>query len=400
MRLVYVVSLFPCWSETFIVREIEQLQKLGAEVSIVSLKPHSEPLVQADAAALLPRVTYPVSGVAALRQLLQRPLQSARELWRIAAGMAHAPDAWARTLVVWWRTLGLLARVRAMRPQHLHAHWATYPSTAALVLSERLGVPFSFTAHAHDIFVNDHLLARKLRAARFAVTISQFNRRLLAERFGTEATRRVDVIHCGVPRTPFADTPRERDPTLVLAVGRLDAIKGFHHLIDACAVLRRRRVPLQCLIIGDGPLRHELQSRIAMREVSDCVTLAGAQGQQQVQAAMCRAAVFVLPSVVTPGGDRDGIPVALMEAMAAGVPVVSTAVSGIPELVTHGQSGLLVDATDSELLADSIERLLRDRPLAAALTASARRTIAADFDLEVLAHRLHDRFRASIAGAR
>jgi colanic acid/amylovoran biosynthesis glycosyltransferase len=403
MRVVYIVSLFPCWSETFIVREMAQLMRRGVDVQIVSLKPASERLVQPDAAALLPRVLYPQRGLAgalgALGQVLRRPLLSLRELARIALGLRAAPAALAKSLVVWWRTLGLLPVVRALRPDHIHAHWATYPSTAAMLIAKRLGVRFSFTSHAHDIFVNDHLIADKLRRAAFAVTISEFNRRWLSRRYASAQPRRLEVIHCGLPIEEYRPMPVEREHGLIVAVGRLDQIKGFRHLVDACSELRARGTSFRCCIVGEGPLRDELESQIAGLNLSRHCVLLGALPQHEVRAVVQRAAVFVLPSVVTPRGDRDGIPVALMEAMALGTPVVSTPVSGIPELVEDGVTGLLVTPGDAQALADRIDRLLHDWTAAATLTSRARGRIESDFDVEKEADRLLQLFRTQGAAS-
>lgn len=398
MRIVYIVSLFPCWSETFIVREIVQLIRRGVDVAIVSLKPASEALVQPDAAALLARVRYPRRGVAgalsALGESVRRPLLTLRELATIFGGFRTQPAALAKSLVVWWRTLGLLPLVRAIGPQHIHAHWATYPSTAAMLIAERLGVPFSFTAHAHDIFVNDHLIADKLQRAAFAVTISEFNRRWLSGRYAYARPRRLEVIHCGLPIDEYRPAAAEREPGLIVAVGRLDHIKGFRHLVDACSELRDRGVAFRCRIVGEGPLRAALEAQIAALGLVDQCTLEGALPQHDVRMLVQRAAVFVLPSVVTPHGDRDGIPVALMEAMALGAPVVSTVVSSIPELVEDGMTGLLVAPGDAHALAERIDRLLRDQAGAAALTARARQRIECDFDVTKAADRLLRLFRA------
>lgn len=401
MRIVYIVSLFPCWSETFIVREINQLMRLGVHIDIISLKPHSERLVHADAAELLPRVTYAAdNGGRAFVAAFAQPIMSLREIQRIVCGLWLSPEALVKTLVVWWRTLGSLSAVRAMQPQHVHAHWATYPSTAALILSERLGLPFSFTAHAHDIFVNDHLISAKLRAARFTVTISQFNLRYLADRFGADAIAGLKVIHCGVAPVRLERLAASQTPPLILAVGRLDPIKGFRYLIEACAELRRRGLSFRCAVIGDGPLRAELQTQITRLGLDDCVELTGARDQASVRAALQRAAVFVAPAVVAASGDRDGIPVALIEAMAAGVPVVSTAVSGIPELIEHERSGLLADAGDASGLARCIERIFCDPKLAASLADGARHKVATEFNLAEQAKLLHGHFSTSIAGSR
>lgn len=393
LRVVYFVSLFPCWSETFIAREIAGLVAQGVAVHIVSLKPPSEALVQSDARALLDCVVYPPRGfsgmAAALGALLRRPLRSLREVAEISGGLGRHPRALLKSLVAWWRMLATLRDVRALRPTHLHAHWATYPSTAAMYAAARLGLGFSFTSHAHDIYVEDHLIGAKLARAAFSVTISEYNRDTLARRYGEAAVRRLHVIHCGVPTGDYVFAPDGREPGLVLAVGRLDPIKGFEHLVDACAELVRRGVDFRCRIIGDGPLRASLQRRIERAGLQARIELTGALQQERVREMLHTAAVFVLPSVVTPSGDRDGIPVALMEAMACGLPVVSTRVSGIPELVEHELDGLLAPPADALALAGCIERQLADpAPVARDRVLHARRRVEQGFDIAVETRRL------------
>jgi colanic acid/amylovoran biosynthesis glycosyltransferase len=400
LRVVYLVSLFPCWSETFIVREIRELIDRGVDVRVVSLKQASERMVQTDAAALLPRVIFPARGVGAvlapLGEIARDPLRACVDLARLTKGLAPRPATLAKSLIVWWRALALAPRIRRIAPDHLHSHWATYPSTAALALADRLGVPWSFTAHAHDVFLEDHLLAIKIGNAAFAVTISQFNVCFLRERLGGtvdhKAFNRLRVIHCGVRLADFPFEARKRSANLLLAIGRLDEIKGFEHLIDACSELRARGISFECTIIGEGPLRSRLEAQIARLGLAGKVHLPGARRQEQVRTALCDASVFVLPSVVTTRGDRDGIPVALMEAMASGCPVVATTVSGIPELVENGTSGLLAAPADAKALGDSIAAMLQDPERAAGMALRARARVEADFDVRIEARRLLDAF--------
>jgi glycosyltransferase involved in cell wall biosynthesis len=388
--VLYVVSLFPCWSETFIVREILALLRRGVDVSIVSLRPASEPLVQSDAAELLPRVLYPPAfpraAARVARELAAAPREPLRLIGRACTGLWRRPLRLAKTLVVVWRSLSLASQVRALAPQHLHAHWATYPSTSALLLSRLLGVPMSFTSHAHDIFVEDQLVREKLAAAAFAVTISQYNRDHLARRHGDAAVRAVEVVHCGVDLGEYEYRPDGRRPGTILGVGRLDAIKGFRHLIEACALLRREGRSVRCEIVGDGELRAELAGLVSRWGLEQVVALPGALSKEAVLERLRTASVFVLPSVVAPDGNRDGIPVALMEAMAVGTPVVSSDVSGIPELVRD--AGLLVPAGDARALAAAIARLMDDAGLRERVTADARRRVAHGFDADAEAGRL------------
>lgn len=384
MRVLYIVSLFPCWSETFIVREIAELVRAGADVRILSLRHPCESLVQSDAAALLDRVVYPRQGpgawLCALGTLARAPARELAQLARVCAGLWRHPASLAKTLVAWLRALSTFDRLAGFRPQHIHAHFATYPSTIALLLSHRLSAPFSFTAHAHDIFLEDHLLSWKVPAAAFCVAISEFNREFLAGRLGRHATRGVRIVHCGITPGIFAFRADGRDARRILAVGRLDEIKGFRYLVEACALLRDRGLAFACDIVGSGPLREDLAARISRLGLDAHVRLLGARKQEEVRVLLEQAGVFALPSVVTARGDRDGIPVALMEAMACGAPVVSTRVSGIPELVRDGVTGLLADPGDAVQLADRLQLLLEKPAYAARLARRARAVVERDFD--------------------
>jgi colanic acid/amylovoran biosynthesis glycosyltransferase len=395
LTVLYVVSLFPCWSETFIVREVQALVDLGVDVRILSLKPPSEALVQPEAAGLAARVVYARGSRATGAQLLRAlPVMTA-----VTHGLRGHPAALAKSVVALWRAAGASRAAAAIAPRAIHAHWATYPSTAALLLSRLLGVPFSFTAHAHDIFVEDHLVAAKLRASAFAVTVSDFNRRLLERRYGAEARQKLRVIHCGIPLEQFPFQAGDRQPGAVVAVGRLDPIKGFPVLVDACGVLRDAGVTFTCDIVGDGPLRGSLAAQIAGRRLENQVRLRGAMAGGDLRRLLYTASVFALPSIVTPEGNMDGIPVALMEAMASGLPAVSTRVSGIPELVRDGSSGRLVAAGDAAALAGALSELLARPTLRIEFARAARRGVEESFDASRESARLHALFVEATRGS-
>lgn len=394
LRIVYIVSLFPCWSETFIVREIAEMIQLGADVRIISLKNRSEKMIQSDAEALLRYVVYPASAwrtlAALIRTVATNPVREIKDLTLIFQNLFRHPGALVKTLVVWWRTIGLLSTVQRAAPAHIHAHWATYPSTSAWLLSRRLQIPFSFTAHAHDIFLENHLLREKMNAATTTVVISKFNKEYLLEHVSGATAENMRVIHCGVSTVGFPFIGQGRDPLRILAVGRLDEIKGFCYLIAACGLLHAKGLKFQCEIIGSGQFAHSLQNQITSLGLNDCVFLLGAKKQEDVRAKLYACGMFVLASVVTARGDRDGIPVALMEAMACGIPVISTRVSGIPELVEHEVTGLLADAGDAKSLAACIERLVGDEKLGQSLARNARLRIEAEFDIKKETRKLHD----------
>lgn len=398
-RAVYVVSLFPCWSETFIVREITALIENGVDVRIVSLKQPSETLVQDDAAVLIDRTRHPRSIGHALagtaRALLQHPIAVPATLAIIVANTWRSPTVLAKSLVAWLRGLENLTWLQKFDPQVIHAHWATYPSTAAWALARILRRPFSFTCHAHDIFVERQMIARKIRDAALAVTISRFNVDWLYERETPLAKHKLRVVHCGVDMAHNAWRPDGRDGRQILAVGRLDPIKGFATLIEALALMKQRGMDFHCRLLGSGPLEDELRRQASERGIADQVEFTGAQPQDVVRRWMSEAAMFVLPSEVAPDGNRDGIPVALMEAMATGCPVVSTRVSGIPELIEHEAQGLLVEEKQPLALADAMQRLLTDAALREHVAIGARAKIEREFDARKEARRLQDYMEAT-----
>jgi len=393
-RIVYVVSLFPCWSETFIAREISELMAAGVDVQILSLKAASESMVQPDAERLLPLVHYPLPRAQAvwarLRAIASHPWVTATMAAQLAAGLARKPVDLAKSLEALGRGAEQIGWIRDFDPDVIHAHWATYPSTVAWGLGRALGKPFSFTCHAHDIFVNDHLLGRKVESASAAVTISRHNVTWLATHVTPRARDRMHVIHCGVDLRELPYRPGGRQQGFILSVGRLDPIKGFHVLIEAIGLLAQQGRRVRCRIVGQGPEEPGLRTRIARLGIGDMVELAGAQPQPRVRDLLYGASVFVLPSVVTAQGDRDGIPVSLMEAMAAGTPVVSTRVSGIPELIEDEREGLLVAEGDARALARALERMLDDPEQAGVMAAAARDKVEREFNVVEEARKLRE----------
>jgi colanic acid/amylovoran biosynthesis glycosyltransferase len=402
-RLLYVVSLFPCWSETFIVREIAALLTAGADVRILSLKAPSEKLVHPEAERLLSRVRHPLPpGTAVLRRtaaLLAHPRRLSSLALALGRALGRRPIELAKSLEAVARAVEQLDWIRQFDPDVIHAHWATYPSTAALALGRLLGKPFGFTCHAHDIFVHDHLLREKIASAAVPVTISRYNVAWLTAQVTAQARDRMSVVHCGVDLPTWAFKEEGRAEDLILTVGRLDPIKGFEILVDALGQLNGQGRRFRCRVIGEGPLRSALETRVDRQGLSGLVELVGARSQTEVREALSAATIFVLPSLIAPGGDRDGIPVSLMEAMAAGAPVVSTRVSGIPELIEEEREGLLVPPGDSPALADALARLLDDAALRRRLATGARAKVERDFDAAREANKLLELFAHARARA-
>lgn len=402
-RVLYVVSQFPSLSETFIVREIGALVDAGVDVRILPLKRSSETLVQADAAALLDRVRQPPGVAASLwnaaRALSTHPVRIVAATAAVVAGTWRQPAVLVKSLATVFRSLCQLPWLDRFDPQFIHAHWSTFPATAAWTLARVMERPFGFTCHAHDVFRNHHMLPRKIRDAALAVTISRHNIDWLDRNVTALAARKLKVVHCGVDLRQIPWRPDGRAGNLVLGVGRLAPEKGFATLIEALALLHVDGVAFRCLLIGEGPARQDLQALVDRHGLHERIELAGAQPQEAVRAALDAATVFALPCQIAANGSRDGIPVALMEAMAAGCPVVSCPVSGVPELVGDDVHGLLANERDPASLALAIKRLLEDEPLRRRLSVAARQRIEREFDARKEAARLHELMTRAIHDA-
>jgi colanic acid/amylovoran biosynthesis glycosyltransferase len=386
-RIGYVLKVYPRYSETFILNELLAHERAGTEIEIFSLRPPGDGRFHQAVGSVRAQVTYvPASGLGADR-LWDGILAAARELpatWEALAEHAGA-DARDVTQAVW---LAREARRRGIT--HLHAHFASAAGRVARLAARVAGLPYSVTAHAKDIFhetVDPDSLRAVLTDARVAVTVSDFNLDHLRT-LAPEA--RVERVYNGLDleRHPYAD-PTAR-PLRVLAVGRLVEKKGFGDLVEACARLSAAGRPVCCDIVGTGEQEGALAARIAEHGLGRHVRLLGQRTQDEVRAKLHGAAVLAAPCVVGADGNRDGLPTALLEAMAAGTPCVATPVTGIPEVLEHERTGLLVAERDSAALAAALDRLLGDPGLRSRLAAAARARIEADFDVYGAAARMRD----------
>jgi glycosyltransferase involved in cell wall biosynthesis len=402
-RIGYLMSWYPVVTETFILHEMLELRRLGVDLEIFPLLGAAQDVGHPGAEALADRVHYhrglsPELVAAQLHWLARRPRRYLRAWARALRGNAASPRFLAKALVVVPFAAMIARRMERRRIRHVHAHWATHPALAALVVRELTGIGYSFTAHAHDLYLDRAMLPEKIADACFVVTISDFNRGLVQGLLGDAAAAKTIVIPCGVDPRLFRPRVRRASNGLlgIACVAGLRDYKGHRWLVEACALLRARGVAFRCVLVGDGPERRAIEARIAAAGLADAVELLGNQPSDRTREVIEAADVVVLPSVVTKSGMMDGIPVALMEAMACGVPVISTRVSGIPELVQDGRTGLLVPPKDARALADALERLHRDPDLARRLAERGREHVLERFNLVRNARALRDRLASAL----
>jgi glycosyltransferase involved in cell wall biosynthesis len=277
----------------------------------------------------------------------------------------------------------LAQQVTAGDVRHMHAHFARGATELAALVSTMTGIPFSLTAHAGDIYTAPRdELREKIADAQFVVTCTRANQVYLQGLLNGEEQGKVKLSYHGVDlrKFSFERNGRPDGPPLVLAVGRLVEKKGLPYLLEACRLLKNAGHDFRCLIVGEGPERARLESMVKTLGLEDVVELPGSSSQEDILACYRQATVFTLPCTVVDNGDRDGIPNVILEAMAVGLPVITTSVSGIPEVVQDGHNGLFVPERDPKALATAIARVLTDPVLENTLRSNAVSTIAENFD--------------------
>jgi len=379
-RIAYVLKVYPRTSQTFVLTEILAHERAGLEMDIFSLRRTDDTRFH----AALARVQSPVFQVARATTKASLVLNELRE----HAG--HLPQLWDVVQNSSANAEDLLQAARLSRSIvergiiHLHAHFGTVATVVARLAAKITGVSYSFTAHAKDIFheiVVEDVLRKKLADAAGVITVSEFNVAYLKDKYADAATG-VELIYNGLDLDDFRlEVYGDRTP-LLLGVGRLVEKKGFSYLLEACALLRARGAVFRCEIVGGGVLESALQEQLQRLELGDIVKLCGPMSQSDVKMKIREARLLAAPCVHAQDNDRDGLPTILLEAMALGTPCISTPVTGIPEVLSHDETGLMVAERNEIELADACERLLSDQQLCESLVRAGRRMVEQKFDIE------------------
>ena len=399
-KTAYILLWYPLPSETFIFREVENAKAAGMPFCVHALYGEARKHLSPQMAAVAPTVAR--LGARSIPRILadmawwalRRPIETAAILATIPWRRWSCLEVAGENVFAMCAGFSLARKFLADGIEHIHAGWANGPATAAWVASRLSGIPFSFSARAGDIYPPDGALAEKMRAA---TAIHTNNKANIAHLHATapDAAAKIRQIYNSLTLTGRDVSPVHLEPPYrLLAVGRFCRTKGFDVLIDACALLARRGFPFQLTLVGAGlPLPTALiRRRIRIHGLRARVFLPGFVSHDRMSELYAATDIFIMPSVVHPSGDRDGIPNVIMEALAHRIPVVATDVCGIPEVVEDGVTGRLVAQRDPEAIADAVMALAGDRESALAMAEAGKKRVAAMFDPETNTRSILDFF--------
>lgn len=403
-KIAYIVSRFPHLPETFILREMIHLEKLGWQIELYPLIIQRQELIHEEARPWLTRAhTVPWFSFGLLKanlvKMISRPRQYFSLVWRVLRENFRSPKFLARALLLFPRAVWMADRLQTQGITHIHAHYATHPALVAWLINQLTGITYSVTVHAHDIFVEKPMLATKLHDSVFVSSISEFNRKYLADMFGPWVHEKTKIVRCGIDPSYYQfghkDGTKRSGHLEIISVGSLQPYKGHVYLIKACAELKQRGIPFHCRIIGGGDLRSALERAIRENHLDGLVELMGPRTQAEVSRLLRTANCYVQPSIVTSNGKMEGIPVALMEAMMSRIPVVATSISGVPELVRAGETGWLIPPENVHAMANSLSEIHAD-PLEAERRAGlGQKWVLEEFELSSNVRKLASLFNHS-----
>ena len=407
-QIAYILNSFPVLSETFIVNEVLGIDTADLKLKLFSLFLPSNAEANSEVAFLREKTFYllPTLKPAMLLSthlyfLFRLPLRYFRTFFfalrRRSQGNSLISAFWHLTvrkkeltkqerqdlLLHFVLALPLARAMQQAGIDHIHAHFADAAASFALLTGKLLLLPFSITAHAYDIFTPQANFTEKLAETKFVITCTQYNKRFMLEQNPAMDTNRIHVVYHGINLDRFRQTKRQKTETpLILSVGRLVPKKGMAVLIEACRMLKAEGMSFHCRIIGEGPERPRLEIQIKLNQLIDCVELRGAVSPSEMVQHYEEASLFVLPCVVEEDGNRDGIPNVIAEAMSMRLPVITSNVSAIPELVEHKVTGILVEPGDAAAISTAICELLQSPFKASRMGNKGREKVEQVFDAQ------------------
>lgn len=406
-KIAYLTSKFPSVSETFVLYEVLELIRLGARIDIFPLLKQELSVEHSEVIQLHNNVHYaklltPGMFRDHLYWLFRKPLLYFLAIFSSIWGNIRNLKFLKRALYICLIAPSFSRDIEKLEIDHIHAHWATHPALTAYFIHILTEIPFSFTAHANDIYASQTMLEEKIEKSSFLVTISDFNRRFLKNIYPDILDEKIKIIHCGIDPDIFQPARRiKKNPRFTIScVARLDEKKGHAYLIEACKILKEQGVEFDTYLIGDGDQRDTITEQVENLGLNENVHLLGFQAREQVVEYLNKSDVLVLPSVITADKKMEGIPVALMEALAMELPIIATDISGVPELVINGETGVLVPERDAEALSEALFRLFNDEALRAKLAQAGRQKVLAEFNLKTSTAELFALFEKQIKESR
>lgn len=385
-KIAYIMSHLP---ESFILREMTEMERLGWQVALYPLLQQQQTASNEQADEWIARakpLPFAFAAVlqANLRLLGRNPLRYLAVWLQVVMGNLGHLSLLMQALMLFPRAVYTAGNMQTEGITHVHAHYATHPALAAWIIYQLTGITYSLTVHTHDIFERTTLLASKLRDAKFITAISEFNRNYLANAVGEWVKDKTYVIHCGIIPENYRQKARKLRlgrQFEIISIGSLQPHKGQRYLIEACGYLRERNIPHRCRIVGEGDQRPFLQQLITANNLGNSVELLGAKTESEIAELLTAAHCYVQPNIITESGRIEGIPFAIMEALACGLPVVATDIAGIPEIVRHGETGYLMPPADSMAIADALEVLYAVPEHGAQLAKNGRSLLLQEFEL-------------------
>ena len=385
MKVAYIISRFPLLSETFILREMDEIERQGWTIVLFPLICQQPEITHAEVQKWMKRrncIPYMNSNVfiSLVKKFLKNPFRFAHVLSSIFFWNLPSPNFLIRALILFPKSILMADIIEKENIKHIHVHYGTHPALCAYIIHKFTGVSYSITLHSHDIYDNHTMLKQKLNAAKFLVTISLFNIDYLSRNLGDWVRNKTFMIHCGVNTKEYKSTETILKNYLqsykILQIGSLHWKKGQSYLLRAIKILTSEIESVQVNIIGEGKERRKLEKLINELNLTDKVFLLGAKTQSEVKNFLSSADCYLQTSV------SEGIPVALMEALACELPVISTEITGIPELVIHRTTGLLIPPKNEEAIAEAIKFLMANPSLAKNYGEAGRKHVEQHFDLQ------------------
>ena len=388
-KVAYVMSRFPKLTETFILYEIIALEKQGIKVEIFPLLREHAKTIHKEAQELTERAHFhpfiSAKILAAHWSFIRRDFRTYfKTIAEVFSGTFGSLNFFVGALGILPKAVRFAYEMEQLGVQHVHAHFATHPAVAGLIINRLTGIPFSFTAHGSDLHVEKRMLDKKIRLACFATTVSFFNKELMVREAGEETREKIHVLRCGVDTKLFSPCEKKAEgrPFQILCVASFEEVKGHKYLVDACKILSDKGLDFECHFVGYGPLQNQIENQIGELGLQGKFHIHGGLPRNRVLEMLLKSDVFVLASVPTRQGKREGVPVVLMEAMASGLPVISSQLSGIPELVDHEVSGILTEPGDTDALARALLDLAADPAKKISFGRAGREKVLSEFDLE------------------